>query len=83
MPSNKLTPHDARIIKKSITLNGHRTALSLEQALWQALQLLAKHQQRSVSALIAQIDAARTDPDIHLSSAVRVYIVQQLQLLKD
>ena len=59
---------------------GHATSVSLENEFWQALQDIADNRQTSVSALIAQIDENRTT---NLSSAIRVFILKQLQNSKN
>ena len=66
--------------KKSVGLFGHATSVSLENEFWQALQDIADNRQTSVSALIAQIDENRTT---NLSSAIRVFILKQLQNSKN
>lgn len=66
--------------KKSVVLFGHATSVSLENEFWQALQNIADNRQTSVSALIAQIDKNRTT---NLSSAIRVFILKQLQNSKN
>ncbi len=66
--------------KKSVVLFGHATSVSLENEFWQALQDIADNRQTSVSALIAQIDENRTT---NLSSAIRVFILKQLQNSKN
>ena len=66
--------------KKSVVLFGHATSVSLENEFWQALQDIANTRQMSVSALIAQIDENRTT---NLSSAIRVFILKQLQNSKN
>ncbi len=66
--------------KKSVVLFGHATSVSLEDEFWQALRNIADTQQISVSALIAQIDENRTT---NLSSALRVYVLKQLQSSKN
>jgi len=60
--------------KRSVTIAGHRTSLSLEQAFWDALADEAKHRDLSINALIAEIDSARQG---NLSSAVRVHLFAQ------
>ncbi len=65
-------------IKRSVTLAGHRTSISLEAEFWDALQDIAKNQNLSVSGLISDIDAARTTSSktaSGLSSAVRLYVL--------
>ena len=65
-------------IKRSVTLSGHRTSISLEAEFWDALRDVAKSQNSSVNGLIARIDAARpASPEMEggLSSAVRRYVL--------
>jgi len=70
------SPADAAIIKRSIAIAGHRTSVSLEEAFWRELKSLAKRQGRSVSALVAAVDADRRSAN--LSSAIRVFILRAL-----
>ncbi|QXT38437.1 ribbon-helix-helix domain-containing protein [Gymnodinialimonas ceratoperidinii] len=64
----------ARPRKRSLTLQGHRTSVSLEDAFWEELQSLAEARGVSVNALVAEIDAAR-GVSAGLASAIRVYIL--------
>ena len=63
--------------KRSLTLRGHRTSVTLEPPFWEALRRLAAHQGMSVNALAAEIDAerARVDPEVTLASALRVALL--------
>ena len=63
-------------LKRSLTIAGHRTSLSLEPEFWQALQHLARAKGKTVARLVAEIDAGRDGRN--LSSAVRVWLLQQL-----
>ncbi len=63
--------------KRSITIAGHRTSLSLEPEFWDALKSLAKAQSLSTAQLITKIDKSRNARN--LSSACRVYVLQALQ----
>jgi predicted DNA-binding ribbon-helix-helix protein len=65
--------------KRSVTLDGHRTSLSIEQPFWDALKDLATEQGTSLSALIQAIDHDRDDPNVNLSGALRVYVLRALQ----
>ncbi len=60
--------------KRSLTIAGHSTSITLEDAFWLALKDLADGQGLSVNALIGEIDANRAG---NLSSAVRIYVLQQ------
>lgn len=65
-------------MKRSITLSGHRTSVSLEKPFWDALSALAKEQNTTPTHLIASIDNQR-QPSDNLSSAIRVYILKFYQ----
>jgi predicted DNA-binding ribbon-helix-helix protein len=64
----------ARIVKRSLTISGHRTSISLEDPFWRRLKALAAERSQSLSALVAEIDASRLDAN--LSSAIRVYVLE-------
>lgn len=73
------------IRKRSVTIAGHRTSLSLEPAFWDALRTLAQERGRSINAIIEEIDQAASQSgarDINLSSAVRVHLLRQAQQAK-
>jgi predicted DNA-binding ribbon-helix-helix protein len=61
-----------RLTKRSFSLAGHRTSVALEEAFWDALTSIAATQQRSVGALVAELDAERI-PEQPLASALRVF----------
>lgn len=67
-----------RPTKRSLTLRGHRTSVSLEPCFWEALRRLAALQGRSVNDLAAEIDAARVanDPGVSLASALRTLLLK-------
>jgi predicted DNA-binding ribbon-helix-helix protein len=67
----------AKDLKRSLTLQGHRTSLSLEPEFWLALQDEAKKQGLSVTQLVQNIDADRGPRN--LSSAIRVFLLKQIQ----
>ncbi|WP_298935644.1 ribbon-helix-helix domain-containing protein [uncultured Ruegeria sp.] len=63
-----------RPIKRSLTLKGHRTSVSLEDEFWQAFRNIAKQKNIPINVLAAEIDVAR-DPETGLASAIRVFIL--------
>lgn len=65
--------------KRSVVIAGHRTSVSLEQPFWDALHDLARARGLSVPALIADIDAARTETGAAdgLSAAIRLHLFAQ------
>ncbi len=66
-----------RPVKRSLTLRGHRTSVSLEDEFWRAFREIAAREGRPINDLAAEIDAARGD--IGLASAIRVYILRDIQ----
>ncbi len=61
--------------KRSITVAGHRTSVSLEEPFWQGLGEIAVDEGKSVAALIAAVDRNRT-PDTNLSAAIRLFVLE-------
>ncbi|MGB0182024.1 MAG: ribbon-helix-helix domain-containing protein [Candidatus Puniceispirillales bacterium] len=72
------------MIKRSMTINGHRTSISLETAFWDALQRISNQKGCSLARLVADIDIERskklgTTAEVGgLSSAIRLYILGEL-----
>ena len=66
----------ARPVKRSLTLQGHRTSVSLEETFWQAFRDIAAERGVSLNALAAQIDSTRAG-DIGLASAIRVFVLDR------
>lgn len=62
--------------KRSVSIRGHRTSLSLEDGFWDELSAIALARGMSVAALITEIDRTRTGG---LSSAVRLFILEDLK----
>jgi predicted DNA-binding ribbon-helix-helix protein len=65
----------ARDLKRSLTIAGHRTSLSLEPEFWQALQDAARAEKKTVAAMVGEVD--RTRGTRNLSSAVRVWLFRR------
>ena len=70
------------MIKKSMTIRGHRTSISLEAPFWAYLQTIAASRGLAVSALVAEIDDQRSELLMAgedtggLSSMIRVYLLE-------
>ena len=62
--------------KRSVTISGHGTSVSLENAFWDALKELSEDRGVSINTLISEIDKERTG---NLSSAIRVYILEHMR----
>lgn len=66
-----------RPVKRSFSIRGHRTSISLEEPFWEALREAATRERLSLAALIARIDESRGKAG--LSSAVRVWILDDVR----
>ena len=67
--------------KRSVTIAGHETSISLEPMFWDSLEREAEAAGKPVNALIAQIDAARLEarPIPNLTSAIRQWLFERVQ----
>jgi predicted DNA-binding ribbon-helix-helix protein len=66
--------------KRSFRLAGHRTSVALEPEFWAVLETVATRRAISLAALVAEVDAARTDPALPLASALRVFALREAAL---
>lgn len=64
----------ARPLKRSLTLKGHRTSVSLEDDFWRAFRDIAEEKNIPINALAAEIDADR-DLETGLATAIRLYVL--------
>ena len=64
-------------IKRSVTIAGHETSISLEPLFWAALDAAAAELSLPLNALIARIDVERLDsaPPPNLTSAIRQWLL--------
>ena len=61
--------------KRSLTLRGHRTSVSLEEEFWRAFREIACARGLAVNALAVEIDETR-EADVGLASAIRVFVLR-------
>ncbi len=66
----------SKVVKRSVSIAGHTTSVSIEEPFWNVLQKIAKKERRSLAALIADVDERR---GTNLSSALRLYALEHLQ----
>lgn len=69
-----MTAGSANPVKRSFSIRGHRTSISLEAPFWEALKNAAVREGVSLAALVSRIDEERGGAN--LSSAVRVWILK-------
>ena len=68
----------SRPVKRSLTLKGHRTSVSLEDEFWAAFRDIAALEGQALNELASEIDASR-DAETGLASAIRVYVLKFCQ----
>jgi len=63
-------------VKRSITIAGHETSITLEPIFWAALRAAAGELSLPLNALVAQIDVERISADDppNLASAIRIWL---------
>jgi predicted DNA-binding ribbon-helix-helix protein len=66
---------NARVVKRSLVIAGHRTSVSLEEAFWRRLRVIATERGLSLNRLAAEVDASRGRAN--LSSAIRVFVLEE------
>lgn len=67
-----------RPVKHSVTLKGHRTSISLEDAFWHELRRISAETNKPINALVAEIDVKR-GTRLGLASAIRVFVLEDLK----
>lgn len=77
-----MPPIYAPPVKRSITIAGHETALTLEPIFWDALRNAATAANLPLNALVARIDLERiTAPEPpNLASAIRCWLLMQTKI---
>ena len=66
---------NGRPVKRSLTLRGHRTSVSLEEEFWQAFRDIAAQEGKPLNALAAEIDEA-SGVETGLASAIRLFVLR-------
>lgn len=67
-----------RPVKRSLTLKGHRTSVSLETPFWEEFCRLARTRGVSVNALASHLDGDRVPP-ASLASAIRLFVLSEVK----
>lgn len=62
--------------KHSLTIDGHRTSISLEKEFWEALKKIASEADLPIANLVRNIDRSRK---CGLSSAIRLFVLSHYQ----
>lgn len=70
------------VIKRSVSINGHRTSFSLEQPFFDELTKIAADRDMPLARLVGEIDSARPR-DTNLSSSLRLFVLEMLRQQRD
>jgi len=62
------------LVKRSVTIAGHSTSISLEPIFWDALRRAAGEEGIALNLLVTRLDAQRSG---NLSSAIRVWLFER------
>ena len=68
----------SRPVKRSLTLRGHRTSVSLEDEFWKAFRDIADAEGRAINELAADIDEQR-GVETGLATAIRLFVLRHYQ----
>ncbi len=68
-------------VKRSVTIAGHQTSISLEPMFWDMLKAASDESGLAVNALVAAIDNERlaSPTPSGLAGAIRIWLVQRLK----
>jgi len=71
-------------VKRSVTIAGHETSISLEPMFWQALEAICRAESLALNAVIARIDAERLTvrPIPNLASSIRQWLFKNVSHLR-
>ena len=77
-PTRRAYELKSAVQKRSIVIGGHKTSVSLEDAFWGSLKEIAGGRGKTLSDLVADIDAHRAHGN--LSSAIRLFVLDHYRL---
>lgn len=61
------------LVNRNVTVNGHRTSMRLEPAMWDALEDLCRRESLTIHRVCSLVDARRRESS--LTAAIRVFIL--------
>src|SRR5579875_1671562 len=65
------------LVNRNVTVDGHRTSIRLESAMWEALTLVCKREGKTLNELVTAISRNRDQST--LTAAIRVYLLRYYQ----
>ncbi|HLF58592.1 MAG TPA: ribbon-helix-helix domain-containing protein [Alphaproteobacteria bacterium] len=70
---NNLGQSRSTLVNRNVTVNGHRTSMRLEPAMWEALEDICRRENRTIHDFCSLVDTQRTQSS--LTAAMRVFIL--------
>lgn len=64
---------NSTLVNRNVTVNGHRTSMRLEPAMWDALEDVCRRESLSIHDVCSLVDTRRTQSS--LTAAIRVFIL--------
>ncbi|MDE2166370.1 MAG: ribbon-helix-helix domain-containing protein [Alphaproteobacteria bacterium] len=65
------------LVNRNVTVEGHRTSIRLEPAMWQALAMVCQRENKTLNELVTMI--ARHRNQSTLTAAIRVFLLTYFQ----
>lgn len=65
------------LVNRNVTVEGHRTSIRLEPAMWEALNMVCKRENKSLNELVTVIALGRNQST--LTAAIRVFLLMYFQ----
>jgi predicted DNA-binding ribbon-helix-helix protein len=65
------------VLKRSVAIAGQKTSVSLEDAFWDGLKVIAGERHMTLSELVTSVDSDRQHTN--LSSAIRLFVLNYYQ----
>lgn len=66
--------HKSPVVKRSVTINNHKTSVSLEVQFWDKMKAIARQRHCTLGQVVDEIDTRREAGN--LSSAIRLYVLE-------
>lgn len=80
-PTHPKLKYERAMIKRSLSIHGHRTSLALEAEFWQVIDEAVALSGKSFAGFIRDLDDIRTTggTDQNLASYLRVWVLKRVQ----
>lgn len=65
------------LVNRNVTVEGHRTSIRLEPAMWDALNMVCKRESKTLNEVVTAI--ARSRNQSTLTAAIRVFLLRYFQ----